>query len=444
MQFLPTEIITQKRDGKALSDAMIEDWIKGIAKEEVSDAQIAAFTMAVFLRGMTKEETTCMTLSMRNSGHVMDWNSYGLGDAPIVDKHSTGGVGDKTSFLIAPILAACGCYNPMVSGRGLGHTGGTLDKLEAIDNFKVDFTKEEFAKQVKDHKLAIVSAGSDIATADRRIYAVRDVTATTACLPLITSSILSKKMAAGLKGLVMDVKTGHGAFLPKMEDSRKLAQTIVEVAKHAGLPCHALITDMNANLGWHAGNSLEMIEIADWFNKPESREPRLTEITIALCAHGLLTVGMAKNEQEATAMVQKVIDNGSAAEYFEHLIALQSGHANFLKDYAKLMPEAPICVDLFADHEGIITMQDSRALGIAIIMLGGGRKTSGQKLDHAVGLANVKTIGEHVDAQTPLMQIHARTQEDALAVQQMIKDAFTIAPKGTALKAAPSVIEIIK
>ncbi len=444
MKHLPIEIIASKRDGNTLSALVIEDWINGIASEEVSDAQIAAFTMAVFLQGMDETEITSMTLAMMRSGYVMDWKAYGLEDATIVDKHSTGGVGDKTSFLIAPILAACDCYVPMISGRGLGHTGGTLDKLEAIKDFKVDYTKEEFASQVKEHKLAIVSAGSDIAPADKRIYAVRDVTATTACLPLITSSILSKKMAAGLKALSLDVKTGHGAFLPKFEDSQTLAQTIVGVARQAGLPCHALITDMNANLGYHAGNSLEILEIIDWFNKPDQREQRLTDITIALCVHGLLAAGKASSENEAEAMVNKVIQNGQAAEYFERLISLQSGHHHFLSDYANLMPKAPICVDLFADQEGLITMQDSRQLGMAIIKLGGGRKTSGQKLDHSVGLANVKTIGDRVDANTPLMQIHARSLDDAHMVQDMIKNAFVIDPNAVAVEQVPAVMEIIK
>ncbi len=444
MDYLPIEIIASKRDGNILNASMIEDWIAGIASGEVSDAQIAAFTMAVFLQGMNEAEITAMTLAMMHSGHVMDWKTYGLDDAPIVDKHSTGGVGDKTSFLIAPILAACDCYVPMVSGRGLGHTGGTLDKLEAIKNFKVDYSKEEFAKQVKEHKAAIVSAGSDIAPADKRIYAVRDVTATTACLPLITSSILSKKMSAGLKGLVMDVKTGHGAFLPQFEDSQKLARAIVGVAKQAGLPCHALITDMNANLGYHAGNSLEILEIIDWFNKPDQRDQRLTDITVALCAHGLLAVGKAKTEDEAKAMVHNVIENGQAAEYFERLISLQSGHHHFLSDYDNLMPKAPVCIDLFADQEGVITMQDSRELGMAIIKLGGGRKTSGQKLDHAVGLANIKTIGDKVDAQTPLMQIHARNLDDAHMVEDMIKKAFTIDPSAKTADSISAIMEIIK
>lgn len=444
MKYLPIEAITAKRDGKALDHSIIEDWVSGIVSHEVSDAQIAAFAMAVFLQGMNEQEITNMTLAMMHSGHVMNWDDYGLSDALIVDKHSTGGVGDKTSFLIAPILAACDCYVPMVSGRGLGHTGGTLDKLEAINNFKVDYTKEEFAEQVKKHKLAIVSAGSDIAPADKRVYAVRDVTATTACLPLITSSILSKKLSAGLKALVMDVKTGHGAFLPQLEDSRKLASTIVGVSKKAGVPCHALITDMNANLGYHAGNSLEILEIIDWFNKPDQRDPRLTEITVALCAHALLAVGKTNNENEAYAMVNKVIDNGKAAEYFELLISLQSGHHNFLSDYENLMPKAPVCIDVFADQEGIITMQNSRELGMAVIKLGGGRKTSNQKLNHSVGLANIKTIGDKVDAQVPLMQIHAQNMEDAHMVQDMIKGAFTIDPDIKESNTMASVIEIIK
>lgn len=289
MTFLPQEAIRDKRDGKALPPETIERFVAGITDGSIGEGQVAAFAMAICLRGMSPAETVALTLAMRDSGRVLRWDDL---PGPVVDKHSTGGIGDKVSLVLAPVLAACGAFVPMLSGRGLGHTGGTLDKLESIPGYDTRPDLAGLARTLREAGCAIVGQTDDLAPADRRLYAIRDVTATVESIPLITASILSKKLAAGLQCLVMDVKAGSGAFMAALDDARELARSLVEVARGAGLPCTALVTDMNQCLGRHAGNALEVVESLGLL-RGEPGDPRLRAVTLALCGEALTLAGLA-------------------------------------------------------------------------------------------------------------------------------------------------------
>src|SRR5215470_10431480 len=315
---LPQEIIRKKRDGFALSEAEIGFMIEGLTKGTVSEGQVAAFAMAVFFRGMAMPERVALTVAMRNSGTVLDWRGLDL-KGPVIDKHSTGGIGDKVSLMLAPILAACGGFNPMISGRGLGHTGGTLDKLDSIPGYKSQPDLATFRRVVKEVGCAVIGQTDDLAPADRRLYAIRDVTATVESIGLITASILSKKLAAGLDALVMDVKTGSGAFMAKLEDSRELARSIVDVANGAGLKTSALITDMNQALGRKVGNALEIVEAVDYLTG-KARETRLHEATLALAGELLALGGLAGNAEAGRAKAEGALASGKAAEIFGRMV----------------------------------------------------------------------------------------------------------------------------
>src|SRR5262245_16518018 len=315
---LPQEIIRKKRDGAALSEAEIAFMIDGLTRNTVSEGQVAAFAMAVFFHGMTMPERVALTVAMRNSGTVLDWKGLNL-PGPVIDKHSTGGIGDKVSLMLAPILSACGGFNPMISGRGLGHTGGTLDKLDSIPGYQSQPDLETFRRVVKDVGCAVIGQTSDLAPADRRLYAIRDVTATVESIGLITASILSKKLAAGLDALVMDVKTGSGAFMAKLEDSRELARSIVDVANGAGLKTAALITDMNQALGRNVGNALEVEEAIDYLTG-KARDPRLHEATIALAGELLALGGLAQDAAEGRGKAEASLTSGQAAEIFGRMV----------------------------------------------------------------------------------------------------------------------------
>ncbi|MFV0431274.1 MAG: thymidine phosphorylase [Alphaproteobacteria bacterium] len=442
MQFLPQDIIARKRDGFALLQEHIDDWIAAVVHDEVSDAQIAALNMAIVLNGMETEEIAYLTQAMAYSGNVINWPSYGV-NGIMVDKHSTGGVGDKTSFLVAPILAACGCYVPMISGRGLGHTGGTLDKLESIPNFRTQLSEDEFAHHVQQNRLAIVSATQNIAPADRRIYAVRDVTATVPSLALIVSSILSKKIASGTQNLVMDVKLGTGGFNQDIETARNLAQMLVKTAELASIKCRAVLSDMNEILGHYAGNSLEILEVIEWFNGKGGRDIRLTELSMELASQSLMSAGLEDNIASAREKIRSVIDNGRAAEYFERMIQAQSGISNILSDYKKYLPQAPYIHDVYAQNAGFITAQDCRSLGLVIVKLGGGRSRPNQKLDLSVGLSHICKVGDFVDEQTPLLSIHAASLEDALHLEQEVIAAFEVSDNAPINHNPNPILEVI-
>ncbi|MEP3113206.1 thymidine phosphorylase [Nisaea sp.] len=435
---LSQEIIRKKRDRIALSDTEIATFVERIARDEASPAQIAAFGMAVFLNGMATEETVALTLAMRDSGTVIDWDADALG-GPVLDKHSTGGVGDKVSLMLAPMVAAAGGFVPMISGRGLGHTGGTLDKLDAIRGYDTAPTLTHFRKVVEQAGCAVIGQNEDLAPADRRFYAVRDVTATVESIPLITASILSKKLAAGLQGLAMDVKTGSGAFMETLDDSRALARSIVDVANGAGLPTTAVITDMNQVLGHSAGNAVEVRETIDYLTG-ERRDERLHDVVIALGAEMLVTGGLASNRESATLKLLGTLASGSAAERFERMVSGLGGPPNLLRDTIAL-DEASHVVAVHADRTGTVTAIDTRCVGLVVVELGGGRRRAEDLIDHSVGLTEIAGLGDRVDGEHPLAIVHAKSAADAARAEAVLKTAFTLGEDPPA-KTSP-IVELI-
>lgn len=422
--FLIQEIIRRKRDGEILSAEEIQFFIQGVANNSVSEGQIAAFAMAIYFREMTMPERIALTCAMRDSGMVLDWAPMQF-DGPVLDKHSTGGVGDLTSLVLGPMVAACGGYVPMISGRGLGHTGGTLDKLESIPGYNITPKNEQFAQVTKQAGVAIIGQTGNLAPADKRVYATRDITATVDNLSLITSSILSKKLAAGLDALVMDVKVGSGAFMPTYELSQELAESIVSVANGAGTRTSALLTDMNQVLASSAGNALEIRE-AIRFLTGEYRNPRLTEVTLALGAEMLVLGGLAKDSESAKATLQQALDNGSAAERFERMVAGLGGPNDLIANMQRYLPKANVIKPVFAQHSGVISAMDTRAIGMTVVGLGGGRRVADDLLDYSVGMDQFAALGDSVDAQTPIAMLHANNEQDwQNAAQQLIK-AVTI------------------
>ncbi|WP_434356600.1 thymidine phosphorylase [Parasalinivibrio latis] len=422
--FLPQEIIRKKRDNIALSNEEIRFFINGIAKDTVSEGQIAAFAMAVFFNDMTMDERVALTCAMRDSGMVLNWDHMNFG-GPIVDKHSTGGVGDVTSLMLGPMVAACGGFVPMISGRGLGHTGGTLDKLESIPGYNISPSNDIFGKVTKEAGVAIIGQTGDLAPADKRVYATRDVTATVDNISLITASILSKKLAAGLESLVMDVKVGSGAFMPTYEKSEELAKSIVAVANGAGTSTSALLTDMNQVLASSAGNALEVRE-AVRFLTGEYRNPRLYEVTMALCAEMLVLSGLAKDTAEARHKLDTVLDNGKAAEHFGKMVAGLGGPLDFVENYEKYLATAGIIKPVFADASGFVGAMDTRALGMAVVGMGGGRRVASDTIDYAVGLDEMIRLGQVADSQTPLAMIHAQNEEQWQQAAEAVKAAITL------------------
>jgi thymidine phosphorylase len=431
------EIIRAKREGHALDPAQIEAFVRGLGINGWSEGQVAALAMAICLRGMTLTETTALTRAMTASGQVLDWSRERF-DRPVLDKHSTGGVGDKVSLLLAPIVAACGAMVPMVSGRGLGHTGGTLDKLSALPGYQITPSRRTLVRALRDAGCAIVGPSARIAPADRRLYAIRDATGTVESLPLITASILSKKLAAGLHGLVMDVKAGNGAFCASIDEARQLATSLVAVAREAGLPTTALVTDMNQVLGHTAGNALEVREALDVLTGRE-REPRLTELTLELSARLLQLGGGHRELAAARAQVQAVLDSGAAAERFARMVAALGGPRDVLADAA--LPEAPCLRDIACTRDGVVAAIDTRAIGLAVIALGGGRNVSGAQIDVRVGFDRIVARGSAVRRGEPLARVHAASPADA----ERAAAAFTAAIHVSDVPppAAPLVHEVI-
>ncbi len=415
------EIIRRKRDGETLEREEIQQLARGIATGSASDAQAAAFAMAVFFRGMSAGEAAELTLAMRDSGTVLRWHDLGLA-GPILDKHSTGGVGDKVSLMLAPLIAACGGFVPMISGRGLGHTGGTLDKLDAIPGYGSQPRVEKFRRVVAGVGCAIIGQTADLAPADRRLYAIRDVTATVESIPLITSSILSKKLAAGLSGLVMDVKTGNGAFAETTAAAVDLARSIVSVAGQAGLPCSALITDMNEVLGWSAGNAVEVQEAVDYLSNSRRNE-RLHEVVFALGAELLLQSGLHPDTASARSAMQNALDRGEAAERFARMVAALGGPGDLCERPGAYLPRAPIVHPVYPMKKGVVRTVDTRAVGVMLVELGAGRKRASDAIDHAVGVTDFAGIGSPVDTETPLAMIHVRDPGAATWAEHKIRAA---------------------
>lgn len=419
MSLLPQETIIRKRDGLALAPAEIKDFIAGLTDGSVSHAQAAAFAMAVFFRDMDKAERVALTEAMRDSGTVLDWSDL---DGPVADKHSTGGVGDNTSLMLAPILAACGVYVPMISGRGLGHTGGTLDKFDAIPGYTTSPDNALFRKVVKEAGCAIIGQTADLAPADKLLYAIRDVTGTVESIPLITASILSKKLAAGLGALILDVKTGSGAFMPTLEKSRALAESLVSVANGAGLRTAALITDMNEPLASAAGNALEMRNAVD-FLSGKHQDKRLREVTLGLCAAALELTGFAGDPRAA---VESALDSGRAIEHFSRMVALLGGPPDFVERMDMHLSPAPIVRDILAPAAGIVTAIDTRGVGMGVVALGGGRRLPTDKIDFAVGFDRILGLATKTDAHTVLCRVHARDEDTAADATQRLLAAYTI------------------
>ncbi|CND19685.1 thymidine phosphorylase [Yersinia pseudotuberculosis] len=422
--FLAQEIIRKKRDGQPLSEEEIRFFINGIRDNVVSEGQIAALAMTIYFHDMSMPERVALTMAMRDSGTVLNWKSLNL-NGPLVDKHSTGGVGDVTSLMLGPMVAACGGYVPMISGRGLGHTGGTLDKLEAIPGFDIFPDDNAFRKIIQNVGVAIIGQTSSLAPADKRFYATRDITATVDSIPLITASILAKKLAEGLDALVMDVKVGSGAFMPTYSLSADLAQAIVGVANGAGCKTTALLTDMNQVLASSAGNGVEVRE-AVRFLTGEYRNPRLLEVTMALCVEMLLSGGLAHDEADARAKLQAVLDNGKAAEVFGRMVAAQKGPVDFVERYDSYLPVATLSKPVFAEQTGIITAMDTRALGMAVVALGGGRRRATDPIDYSVGLTEMARLGTRVDGQQPLAVIHANNEDDWQQAAEAVRAAITL------------------
>lgn len=422
--FLPQEIIRKKRNGEALSTQEIQFFVQGITNNTIGEGQIAALAMAVYFKDMTMDERVALTCAMRDSGMVLTWDHLNLG-GPIVDKHSTGGVGDVVSLMLGPMVAACGGCVPMISGRGLGHTGGTLDKLDAIPGYQTSVDNDRFLKVVKEAGVAIIGQTGDLAPADKRIYAVRDITATVESIAMITGSILSKKLASGLEALVMDVKVGSGAFMPTFEASEELAKSIVAVANGAGCRTSALLTDMNQVLASSAGNAVEVREAVRYLTG-EYRNPRIHEVTMALCAEMLISAGLASDERDARTKLQAVLDNGKAAEIFGRMVTGLGGPADFMERYDAYLPKAAIVRPVFAANSGFVTAMDTRELGLAVVAMGGGRRAAGDKLDYAVGLTDFIRLGQSVDADKPIAMIHAQTEEQYAQAASMVQAAVRI------------------
>ncbi len=419
---LPQEIIRKKRSNIPLSTEEINFFVQGITKGDIADCQIGAFTMATYLNGLSVDETTDLTVAMRNSGDILQWNGF---DKPIVDKHSSGGVGDKVSLMLAPILASCGVFVPMISGRGLGHTGGTLDKFDSIPGYQTNPDNDLFKQTVKEVGCAIIGQTNNLAPADKKIYAVRDVCATVESLYLITASILSKKLAAGLEYLIMDLKFGNGAFMNNIEDGIKLAKLIVKTASKLGTKTQALLTDMNQVLGTTVGNALEVKEAID-FLKNKNINKRLYEVTTQLASHALVNAKIFKNHSDAMQKVEENIKNGKALEIFAKMVAKLGGKNDFVEKHEQYLAKAKIIRPIFAKTNGYIKSMNTRNIGLAIIELKGGRSNPTQKLDFATGFSDFCQIGDYVDEQQPLAFVHAQNEDDFIKASNKIIENIKI------------------
>ena len=414
-------ILSKVRDGVVLSTGELSEFARGLVSGDISDAQAGAFAMAVCVHGLSEEERVGLTLAMRDSGNVQQWDLPG----PVLDKHSTGGIGDNVSLILAPALAACGAYIPMISGRGLGHTGGTLDKLESIPGYRTLLPEEEFQKIVADVGCAIVGAGQGIAPADKRLYAIRDVTSTVESIDLITASILSKKLAAGLEGLILDVKVGNGAFINDPVEAKRLARSLVDGANGAGCKTSALLTDMEQPLARAAGNALECRNALEFLNGV-NQDPRLREVTLSLGGELLCLGGLVENSSQGETQINQVIDSGQATERFAQMVSALGGPHDLVENYSCHLPEAPFLYDLVAKENGFISGIDLRAVGQVVIELGGGRKQQDDILDLSVGLDQIAGLGQAVQSGDLLCRIHAKDEESVHSVSKNLLSAFTI------------------
>lgn len=436
MTLLPQEIIRHKRDGGRLDPEHIEHFIEGLTAGRVTEGQAASFAMAIFFQGLSVPERVALTRAMMNSGTVLTWDLPG----PVLDKHSTGGVGDTVSLALGPAVAACGGYVPMISGRGLGHTGGTLDKFDSIPGYVTQPDIDTFRRVTREVGCAIIGQTADLAPADKRLYAIRDVTATVESIDLITASILSKKLAAGLQGLVMDVKFGSGAFMDNADDARKLAESLVLVANGAGLPTSALLTDMNESLASAAGNAVEMAYAVDYLTG-RRREKRFHEVTVELSAEMLLLGTLAASIEEARAKIEHAISSGKAAEVFQRMVVALGGPSDLLENHKHHLQTAPVIKAIHAERSGTVQKVAARGIGVAVVALGGGRTRPQDPIDHAVGLTELAAIGETINASRPLAIVHARSEDAAEAAARAVRAAYVIGDGKAA--PGPSILERI-
>ncbi len=437
---LPQEIIRRKRDGHELSAAEIAFIVRGIHDGSLSEGQVASFAMSVFFRGMTVPERVALTLGLARSGITLDWRDLAL-PGPVIDKHSSGGVGDKVSLMLAPIVAACGGFVPMISGRGLGHTGGTLDKLSSITGYNTQPDIGTFRRVVREVGCAVIGQTDELAPADRRLYAVRDVTGSVESIPLLVSSILSKKVAEGLDGLVMDVKCGSGAFCNTEEMARDLAQSLVAVANQAGLPTIALITDMDRVLGREVGNALEVMETVAYLTGRDTREPRLHEVTMALAGEMLALGGIVPDVVAGHARAEAALADGRAAEVFGRMVSALGGPDDFVDHAGRYLPQAPVIKACTAERSGHVVGMDARQVGIAVVALGGGRAHADDAIDASVGLSEMTDIGVPIRAGNPLCIVHAASEADADAAIGLVRKAIRIGD--TPVTGRPVVMERI-
>jgi thymidine phosphorylase len=420
------EIIRKKRDKQELAASDIAEFVRGVVDGSVTDSQVAAFAMAVYFNDMSLDECVALTLAQRDSGQVLNWQSLDL-PGPVIDKHSTGGVGDLTSLLLGPMVAACGGFVPMISGRGLGHTGGTLDKLASIPGYNLTPETPVFQRIVSEVGVAIIGQTAQLAPADRRIYAIRDVTATVESIAMITASILSKKLAAGLAALTMDIKVGSGAFMPTYEASLQLARSIVDVGNGAGLKTTAVLTDMNQPLAPCAGNALEIRCAVDYLTQPARRPRRLHEVTLALATQMLVSGGLAQDLAQARVKLESALDSGAAAERFALMISALGGPHDLLDAPERHLGRATVVAPVAASEAGFVTHIDCRALGLVVVGLGGGRHRPEDSIDYQVGLTDCVELGQYVERGTPLALIHARDRQSAQQAASELRAAFTLA-----------------
>lgn len=437
MTLLPQEVIRAKRDGETLDPADIAGFIEGLTKGAVGEGQAAAFAMAVFFNGMSRDEAVALTLAMRDSGDVLDWLEI---DRPIVDKHSTGGVGDNVSLMLAPIAAACGLAVPMISGRGLGHTGGTLDKMDSIPGYTTAPTNAVFRKTVAEAGCAIIGQTGDLAPADKRLYAIRDVTATVESVPLITASILSKKLAAGLGALVLDVKCGNGSFMGDPAKARELARSLVDVANGAGLKTTAVLTDMNEPLASAAGNAVEVRNAVEFLTGAH-QDMRLRKITLTLAADMLVSGGLAEDREAGLQKAGLALDEGRAAEQFGRMVSALGGPADFVERRDAYLERAELTVEVTADADGWIAGYDTRGVGMTVVALGGGRTRPEDGIDHAVGLTDFQPVGAKLSRGDVICRVHARTRDHVAMARQRLEKAISLSQ--TPAEAGPVILETV-
>ncbi|RKF15734.1 thymidine phosphorylase [Alginatibacterium sediminis] len=438
---LVQELIAHKRNGNILSLKDIQSLVSGISDHSISDAQVGALAMAIYFQGMNTDESAQLTLAMRDSGETISWKDYQL-NGPVIDKHSTGGVGDLVSLMLGPMLAACGAYVPMISGRGLGHTGGTLDKLESIAGYNVIPDRQSFQSIVKDVGVAIIGQTQSLAPADKRLYAIRDVTATVDSIPLITASILSKKLAAGLDALVMDVKTGNGAFMRRTQDAQALAKSIVSVSKAAGCPCSAIISDMNQPLIASAGNALEISWALEYL-QGQHKGSRADQLTFALATQLLVQCGLYSSAEQAHAALSLSIDSGKAAERFAKMVHALGGPSDLFEKPERYLKTANVVKPVIAQQSGFVTGIDSREIGLCVVALGGGRSIPDAPINHSVGISQCPELGQYIEAGDVLMSVHAQSEDDWSNAAQRAQSAVTVSSSAETMKVQPLVQQIV-